>query len=97
MAAGAARAGVGESGYSRQTTAAAVAQPEEFDSEAADSTDEIAMVRRATEVLGVNHIAHWMASRIPSLDNQTPYALLKTPEGRSQVQLVLLKIEHGVY
>ena len=29
------------------------------------------MVRRATEVLGIEHVARWMKSRIPSLGNQT--------------------------
>ncbi|MBL8292029.1 MAG: DUF2384 domain-containing protein [Bryobacterales bacterium] len=55
------------------------------------------MVRRATEVLGINYVAGWMRSRIPSLDNQTPYALLKTEDGRKQIERVLLKIQHGVY
>lgn len=64
---------------------------------ALDSQDEVAMVRRATEVLGINYVAAWMRSRIPSLGNQTPYNLLKTTEGRKQVERVLLKIEHGVY
>ena len=55
------------------------------------------MVRRATEVLGMDHVARWMRSNIPSLGNQTPYALMQTEEGRLQVERVLLKIEHGVY
>lgn len=62
-----------------------------------DSQDEVAMVRRASEVLGVDHVAHWMRSRIPSLSDQTPYSLMKTEDGRNQVERVLLKIEHGVY
>ncbi len=44
-----------------------------------------------------NHVAHWMQSSIPSLGNLTPYALIKTEAGRAQVELTLLKIEHGVY
>jgi len=63
----------------------------------AESQDEIAMVRRASEVLGIDHVAHWMRSKIPSLGDQTPYALIKTEDGRNQVDRVLLKIEHGVY
>jgi len=55
------------------------------------------MVRRAIEVLGIDHVARWMQSRIPSLDNHTPYTLIKTEDGRRQVERVLLKIEHGVY
>jgi uncharacterized protein (DUF2384 family) len=73
--------------------AGAAASPAEFDPE----QDEIAMVRRATEVLGIDHVAQWMRSRIPSLGNQTPYTLIKTEDGRSQVERVLHKIEHGVY
>ncbi len=64
---------------------------------APQSQDEVEMVRRATEVLGINHVARWMRSKIPSLDNQTPYALMQTEDGRRQVERVLLKIQHGVY
>lgn len=59
--------------------------------------DEIAIVRRATEVLGLEHVARWMQSKIPSLGNQTPYTLIKTDAGRGEIERVLLKIEHGVY
>ena len=62
-----------------------------------ESEDEVAIVRRATEVLGIAHVAHWLQSKVPSLANQTPYALIQTEEGRNQVLRVLLKIEHGVY
>ncbi len=61
------------------------------------SPDEVAMVRRAAEVLGIEHVALWMQTMIPSLGNQTPYSLLKTEAGRSQVERVLMKIENGVY
>ena len=64
---------------------------------APESDDEVAMVRTATEVLGIDHVARWMQSKIPSLGNQTPYALIQTENGRRQVSRVLLKIEHGVY
>ena len=30
------------------------------------SPDEVQTVRRATEVLGLDHVAHWMRSKIPS-------------------------------
>ena len=86
MAAGVRHAGLDESQHSGQLS---VAEPH--------SLDEIAMVRRATEVLGINHVAQWMQSAIPSLGNQTPYALMKTEAGRGQVERVLLKVEHGVY
>ena len=64
---------------------------------APQSEDEVAMVRTATEVLGIDHVARWMQNKIPSLGNQTPYALIQTTEGRRQVLRVLLEIEHGVY
>lgn len=86
MAAGAGHSGVDESGYRGHVS---VAEPH--------SPDEIAMVRRATEVLGVEHVAQWMQSAIPSLGNQTPYELIQTAAGRSEVERVLLKVEHGVY
>jgi uncharacterized protein (DUF2384 family) len=72
--------------------------PSEFGSDAAlHSHDEIEMVRKATEVLGIDRVAAWMRTRIPSLGNQTPYVLIQTEDGRKQVDRVLLKIEHGVY
>ena len=61
------------------------------------SADELALVRRATEVLGAKNAASWLSSKIASLGDQTPTSLLKTEAGRSQVERVLLKIEHGVY
>jgi uncharacterized protein (DUF2384 family) len=73
--------------------AGAAAGPSEF----VPVLDEVATVRRAAEVLGVEHVARWMQSRIPSLGNQTPYVLIKTEDGRSQIERVLCKIEHGVY
>ncbi len=85
MAAGAGERGLDESHHG--------AQPSESEPE----QDEIAIVRRATEVLGIDHVARWMRSRIPSLGNQTPYILIKTEDGRSQVERVLHKMEHGVY
>jgi hypothetical protein len=97
VATGAAHSAVDESHYSGQSTVGVIVENPEADSAPCDSRDEIAMVRRATEVLGVDHVANWMRSRIPSLGNQTPYALLQTEDGRNQVECVLLKIEHGVY
>jgi len=93
MAAGAGQSRFDDSNYSAQPSVTAAGGPSDFDPE----QDEIAMVRRATEVLGIDHVARWMRSRIPSLGNQTPYTLIKTEDGRSQVERVLYKIEHGVY
>ena len=66
-------------------------------SESGESNDEIAMVRRATEVLGASHVGRWMQSAVPSLNNRTPYTLIKTEDGRNRIERVLMKIEHGVY
>jgi hypothetical protein len=93
MAAGAGQSSFAESQYDPQPSVTPVGGPSAFDPE----QDEIAMVRRATEILGIDHVARWMRSRIPSLGYQTPYTLLKTEVGRSQVERVLHKIEHGVY
>jgi hypothetical protein len=80
-----------------QPAVAAGNESSEPETEGYGPQDEIAMVRRATEVLGIDHVARWMRSEIPSLGDRTPYALIKTVDGRSQVERVLLKIEHGVY
>jgi hypothetical protein len=93
MAAGAGQPRFDESHSSAPPSVAAAENPSEFEPE----HDEIAVVRRATEVLGIDHVARWMRSRIPSLGNQTPYMLIKTEDGRSEVERVLHKIEHGVY
>ena len=81
-------AGVGQSHFGDSPEP----EPEVFESQ-----DEIAMVRRAAEVLGIDHVARWMQSTIPSLGNQTPYTLIKTEDGRNQMERTLMKIEHGVY
>ena len=44
------------------------------------------------DVLGINHGAGWMQNKIPSFGNQTPCSLLKTEEGRTRVERVLLKL-----
>lgn len=96
MAAGAARSSVGEQ-YSRLSRAGNVFGVETESANTTEIPDEIALVRRATEVLGIEHVAGWMQSNIPSLDKQTPYSLMKTEDGRKKVERVLLRIEHGVY
>lgn len=93
LAAGAGQSRIDESQHSAQSPVSPAGGP----SESHPEQDEIAMVRRATEVLGIDHVARWMRSRIPSLGNQTPYTLIKTEDGRSQIERALHKIEHGVY
>ena len=89
--------GGGESTFGGQIPAAATAGALHPEAGEGHSPDAVVMVRRATEVLGIEHVGQWMRSRIPSLDNQTPYALMQTAGGRERVERVLLKIEHGVY
>jgi hypothetical protein len=96
MVAGAGQSSFEESGE-QPTPVPVTGNASEPQTKVSHSQDEIAMVRRATEVLGIDYVARWMRSKIPSLGNQTPYTLVKTEDGRKQVERVLLKIEHGVY
>lgn len=97
MAAGAGQSRIDEPHDTERPPATAGANPSEPGLDVFESQDQIAIVRRATEVLGIDHVARWMRSSIPSLGNQTPYTLVQTEAGRNQVERVLLKIEHGVY
>lgn len=96
MAAGAGQSFT-EAPYSAQAPVGAPEDPSKAERGITESEAEIEMVRKAAEVLGADHVARWMRSRIPSLGNQTPYTLIKTEQGRNQIERVLLKIEHGVY
>jgi uncharacterized protein (DUF2384 family) len=39
----------------------------------------------------------WMKEPVPALDNQPPYSLLGSEEGRKEVERVLGQIEHGIF
>lgn len=53
---------------------------------------------RAMEVLGTREKAlRWLNSPVPSLGGRTPLSLLDTPEGATQVQDALGRMEHGVW
>ena len=74
-----------------------LASPQQMGRNTKEPRETVDLIRRATEVLGIHHVGRWMRTRIPSLGNQTPYALMQSEDGRKQVDRVLLKIEHGVY
>jgi hypothetical protein len=61
------------------------------------SNPQVELVRRASDVIGPERFAAWLQTPVPSLNGQTPYSLLGSPEGREQVETVLGRIENGVY
>jgi hypothetical protein len=59
---------------------------------------EVDLVARALSVLGSpKQLGTWMKTALPSLRGQTPYSLMNSEEGRKQVEVVLGRIEHGIY
>ena len=53
---------------------------------------------KATEIFGSASAAEaWLRTEAMALDWRRPLDLLKTDEGALAVQLLLKKIEHGVY
>lgn len=58
----------------------------------------IEIAARAMEVFGTREKAlRWLNSPVGSLGGQTPLSLLNTPEGITQVQDILGRVEHGVW
>lgn len=56
------------------------------------------LVLRAFDVIGSpERLARWMQTPVKSLQGRTPYSLMDTEEGREQVELTLVRMEHGVY
>jgi hypothetical protein len=58
----------------------------------------VEVAARAMEVFGTREKAlRWLNSPVRSLGDQTPLSLLSSPEGVTQVQDTLGRVEHGVW
>lgn len=58
----------------------------------------VEITARAMEVFGTREKAlKWLNTPVRSLGNRTPLSLLETPEGITQVQDTLGRVEHGVW
>ncbi len=58
----------------------------------------VEVTARAIEVLGTTEKAlRWLKTPVRSLGDRTPISLLSSPEGVTQVQDTLGRIEHGVW
>ena len=65
---------------------------------AEERSDEVDLIQRALGVIGSpERLAEWRQTSIPALRGKTPYALTGSEDGRKQVEMVLGRIEHGVY
>jgi hypothetical protein len=59
---------------------------------------EADLIQKALTVIGSPEgLAEWMQTWIPALRGRTPYSLMDSDDGRKQVEIVLGRIEHGVY
>jgi uncharacterized protein (DUF2384 family) len=58
---------------------------------------DLRLVQRAQAVIGVERLSEWMQTPLSALGGRTPYSLLGSEEGRKQVEILLGRIEHGVY
>jgi hypothetical protein len=64
----------------------------------AEAKPIVEVTARAMEVFGTREKAlRWLNSPVRSLGDQTPLSLLNSPEGVSQVQDTLGRVEHGVW
>jgi hypothetical protein len=62
------------------------------------SHPEVAIIARALEIIGSpQQLGKWMNTSLPALQGQTPYSLMSSEGGRKQVEIVLGRIEHGIY
>jgi putative toxin-antitoxin system antitoxin component (TIGR02293 family) len=63
-----------------------------------DESDVTSLMDLAAAVLGCERLsADWMQRPQPALDGQRPADLLGSPEGRAAVELLLSRLEWGVY
>ncbi len=59
---------------------------------------EADLIQKALAVIGSpERLAEWMQTSIPALRGRTPYSLMDSQDGRKQVEIVLGRIEHGIY
>ena len=59
---------------------------------------EIEIITRALAIIGTpKQLGRWMNTSLPALQGQTPYSLMNSEGGRKQVEVVLGRIEHGIY
>jgi hypothetical protein len=58
---------------------------------------EVDLVQRATDLIGADRISRWMQMPVPSLNNETPYSLFGTEDGRKRVGDTLTAMEHGIF
>lgn len=63
-----------------------------------EPSPEVVLVEKALRIAGSpEKLGQWMRTPVPALNDQTPFSLMQTKEGRKQVEDVLGRIEHGVY
>jgi DNA-binding protein HU-beta len=87
---------VTKAGKSTQQTVAvpSKAKPIQHDGRSAEAD----LIRNALAVIGSpERLAEWMQTSIPALRGRTPYSLMDTKDGRKEVEIVLGRIEHGIY
>jgi hypothetical protein len=64
----------------------------------AERSPDVDLIQRALGIIGSpTRLAAWMQTSIPALRGRTPYSLLGSQRGRKQVEVVLGRIEHGIY
>jgi putative toxin-antitoxin system antitoxin component (TIGR02293 family) len=67
------------------------------DSFSAQLAAVLPVVAHAIAVFGDEHKAtHWLSTPLAILSNRAPVALLQTPQGIQQVELILTRIEHNI-
>jgi uncharacterized protein (DUF2384 family) len=60
-------------------------------------TEEVKLVQRIADVIGSQRVVSWLQTALPALDGRAPKELIDSPQGRQQIEDVLVGIEHGVY
>jgi uncharacterized protein (DUF2384 family) len=64
----------------------------------AQHKEEVQLLQKALRIAGSPaRLEQWVRTPISSLNGQTPYAAMQSPQGRKDVAAVLTRIEHGVY